>query len=157
MSRTEAWLAIAELLAKAANRVDAGDLDGWLECFAETSRYHILSRENHERGLPLKLFQCDSKNMMRDRVLSLREANVVNIHRDQHVIGLPQVFADEDGGWRAESGYAVYQTDQEGVSRLFSVGVYLDRIRIEEGLACFVERRVIVDTFGIQNMLSTPI
>ena len=157
MSRMEAWLAIAELMAKAANRVDACDLDGWLDCFVEDSRYHILSRENHERGLPLKLFQCDNKNMMRDRVLSLREANVVNIHRDQHVVGVPQVFDDEGGAWRAESGYAVYQTDPEGVSRLFSVGVYLDRVCIEDGVARFIERRVIVDTFGIQNMLSTPI
>lgn len=157
MSRIESWMAIFELLATAANRVDAGDLDGWLACFADDSRYHILSRENHERGFPLMLFQCDNKNMMRDRVLSLRQANVVNIHRDQHVVGLPQLFADAGGTWRAESGYAVYQTNQDGVSHLFSLGVYIDTIRIEDDRAFFLERKVIVDTFGIQNMLSTPI
>jgi anthranilate 1,2-dioxygenase small subunit len=118
----ETWSAITALLAKAANSVDCGDLETWLDCFDEQSRYHILSRENFERKLPLTLFQCDNKNMMRDRVLSLREANVVNIHRDQHVTSLPQIEAAGDDTFSVTTGYAVYQTNQEGFSNLFSVG-----------------------------------
>jgi len=150
----EAWSAITALLAKAANSVDAGDLEGWLDCFEEQSLYHVLSRENFERNLPLTLFQCDNKNMMRDRVLSLREANVVNIHRDQHVTGLPQI---DDAVFKVTSGYAVYQTNQEGFSNLFAVGVYHDLVVAKEGGGRFRARRVIVDTFAIQNMLSTPV
>jgi anthranilate 1,2-dioxygenase small subunit len=153
----ESWSAIAALLAKASNSIDAGDLEGWLDCFDETSSYHVLSRENYERKLPLTLFQCDNKDMMRDRVLSLREANVVNIHRDQHLSGLPEVTDLGDGLFSATSGYAVYQTDQDGFSRLFTVGVYHDKIRIDGAQAMFTERRAIVDTFAIQNMLSTPV
>jgi len=153
----ETWVAIHALLAKAANSVDAGDLDGWLDCFEEQSIYHVLSRENFERKLPLTLFQCDNKNMMRDRVLSLREANVVNIHRDQHVTGLPQIEAVEEWLFKVTSGYAVYQTNQEGFSKLFAVGVYHDLVTVRDGAARLRERRAIIDTFAIQNMLSTPI
>jgi anthranilate 1,2-dioxygenase small subunit len=153
----ETWSAITALLAKAANSVDCGDLETWLDCFDEQSRYHILSRENFERKLPLTLFQCDNKNMMRDRVLSLREANVVNIHRDQHVTSLPQIEAAGDDTFSVTTGYAVYQTNQEGFSNLFSVGAYHDVVTVSEGVARFKERRAIVDTFAIQNMLSTPI
>jgi len=157
MNGHETWAAVTAVLAKAANSVDAGDLEGWLDCFDKKSLYHVLSRENYERKLPLTLFQCDNKNMMRDRVLSLREANVVNIHRDQHVCGMPEIVALEDGTFGVTSGYAVYQTDQDGFSRLFAVGAYRDVIAVTDGVAHFKERRAIVDTFAIQNMLSTPI
>lgn len=159
MSGFDTWSAIVGVLAKAANAVDAGNLEAWLDCFAEDCSYHVLSRENYERGLPLTLFQCDNKDMMRDRVLSLREANVVNIHRDQHVVGLPEIepVEGESGVYRVRSGYAVYQTDQDGISRLFAVGVYHDRIRVADARALLTQRRAIVDTFAIQNMLSTPV
>jgi anthranilate 1,2-dioxygenase small subunit len=151
------YFAITQLLSAAANLVDANRLEEWVDCFAEDGRYYVLSRENYERKLPLKLFQCDNKNMMRDRVLSLRQANVVNIHRDQHVTGLAHLGKNADGTFRADSGYALYTTDQGGISRLFGVGAYMDTIRIEQGRALFIERKVIVDTFSIPNMLSTPI
>ncbi|SDV46825.1 aromatic-ring-hydroxylating dioxygenase subunit beta [Chitinasiproducens palmae] len=153
----DTWQAIVTLLAKAGNTVDAGRLDDWLDCFAEHATYHVLSRENYERKLPLTLFQCDNKNMMRDRVLSLREANVVNIHRDQHVTGLPEITDRGDGSFDVTSAYAVYQTDQGGFSRLFSAGVYYDNVSVADGRAAFNARRAVVDTFAIQNMLSTPI
>jgi anthranilate 1,2-dioxygenase small subunit len=151
------YFAIGQLLSRAVNLIDANRLEEWVDCFAEDGRYYILSRENYERRLPLKLFQCDNKNMMHDRVLSLRQANVVNIHRDQHVTGLPHLTRNADGTWHAESGYAVYTTDQGGISHLFGVGAYHDTIRVEGGAALFVERNVIVDTFSIPNMLSSPI
>lgn len=151
------YFAISQLLSRTVNLIDAGKLEEWVDCFAEDGRYYVLSRENFERKLPLKLFQCDNKNMMRDRVLSLRQANVVNIHRDQHVTGLPQLTKNADGTWRCDSGYALYTTDQGGISQLFGVGAYMDTIRVEGGQALFVERNVIVDTFSIPNMLSTPI
>jgi len=157
MSGFEEYFAITHLLAQAVNLLDANRLEEWVDCFAEDGRYYVLSRENHERKLPLKLFQCDNKNMMHDRVLSLRQANVVNIHRDQHVTGQPQLSRNADGTWRADSGYALYTTDQGGISMLFGVGAYQDTIRIAQGQALFVERQVIVDTFSIPNMLSTPI
>ena len=157
MTRFEEFMAVTNLLGRAANLLDADRLEEWVECFTEDGRYYILSRENYERKLPLRLFQCDNKNMLHDRVLSLRKANVINIHRDQHVTGVPQLTRNTDGTWRADSGYAVYTTDQGGISSLFGVGTYQDRIRFENGQPRFVERTVIVDTFSIPNMLSTPI
>ena len=151
------YFAITQLLSRCVNLIDAGRLEEWVECFAEDGRYYVLSRENYERKLPLKLFQCDNKNMIHDRVLSLRQANVVNIHRDQHVTGLAQITKNSDGTFRADSGYAFYTTNQGGISELFGVGAYMDTIRVENGRALFIERNVIVDTFSIPNMLSTPI
>jgi hypothetical protein len=44
-----------------------------------------------------------------------REANKYNIHTDRHLIGLPRL--NDEG--LAEAPFAVYQTDQEGETRLF--------------------------------------
>lgn len=148
---------VFDLLADAALRLDSDDLENWVECFEETATYNILSRENVARNLPLPLFRCDNKGMLRDRVLSLRKANVTNPHRDCHVAGLPRLALEADGTVSAQSSYALYQTDTEGVSRLFSVGVYQDRIRVANGQAKFINRTVIVEMFSVPTMLSTPI
>ncbi|HEY0296234.1 MAG TPA: aromatic-ring-hydroxylating dioxygenase subunit beta [Bordetella sp.] len=153
----EVYFAITDLFARCANALDDERLDDWLDCFGEDGSYYIRSRENWLRNLPLTLLQLDNKDMMHDRVVSLREANVTNIHRDQRVNSLPQITAGEAGTWNVVSGYAMYTTNAEGRSTLFSVGSYVDRVRVADGKARFIERTVIVDTFAISNMLSTPI
>jgi anthranilate 1,2-dioxygenase small subunit len=159
----ESRFLVNDLLADAVNLLDHDRLETWVDCFTENAVYRILSRENTELRLPLPLFQCENKNMIRDRVLSLRKANVINLHRDRHVAG-PAKLSLEKGDLMekgdlitAESSYALYQSTFEGTSRLFSVGAYRDRISIEQGKALFVERTVIVDMFSVLTMLSTPI
>ena len=51
----------------------------------------------------------------------------------------------------------MFQTDQEGESELFSVGLYDDVIVFEDGQPLFKERTVVVDTSAIPNLLATPI
>jgi anthranilate 1,2-dioxygenase small subunit len=148
---------VNDLLADAVNLLDHDRLETWVDCFTENAVYRILSRENTELNLPLPLFQCENKNMIRDRVLSLRKANVTNLHRDRHVAGPAKLSLGKDELITAESSYALYQSTFEGMSRLFSVGAYRDRIGIEQGKALFVERTVIVDMFSVPTMLSTPI
>jgi anthranilate 1,2-dioxygenase small subunit len=157
MIAIEQYLLVLDLFGRYANALDEERLDDWLALFEEDARYHVLSRENFERKLPLALLQLDSKDMMRDRVLSLRQANVTNIHRDQHLTGQPVVTAIDGERFSAVTGYAMYTTNPEGRSALFGVGSYRDILRIHDGRASFIERLVIVDTFAIPNMLSTPI
>jgi anthranilate 1,2-dioxygenase small subunit len=148
---------VNDLLADAVNLLDHDRLETWVDCFTENAVYRILSPENTELNLPLPLLQCENKNMIRDRVLSLRKANVTNLHRDRHVAGPAKLSLGKDELITAESSYALYQSTFEGMSRLFSVGAYRDRIGIEQGKALFVERTVIVDMFSVPTMLSTPI
>jgi anthranilate 1,2-dioxygenase small subunit len=157
MIAPELRFAVDELLADAVGLLDDDALEQWVECFDAEGSYYVLSRENTERNLPLPLLQCENKNMLHDRVLSLRKANVTNPHRDRHVVGPARLSAAEDGTIVARSGYALYQSTYEGTARLFSLGMYADRIRVADGRALFLERRVVVDMFSIPTMLSTPI
>jgi len=137
--------------------LDEDRLEDWLDLFDEACRYEIVSRENRSQTLPLSLMLCDNKDMLRDRVHSLRHANIFNIHFDCHVIGLVRAEVGEDGRVSAGAAYSLFQSNQDGETRLFSVGRYsFGLIRGATGLL-IESALVVVDTGTIPTLLATPI
>ena len=157
MSDAEVRDAINDLMADYCHYIDDDRLEEWLDFFTEDCEYIILSRENEESNLPLELLSCRNKNMLRDRILSLREANIYNIHFDKHLLGAVRILGKENGGYRVQANYSLYQSNQDGVSELFSVGTYRDLITFAAGKPQFKEKTAVADTFGIPRLLSTPI
>ena len=146
--------AVWDLLAEYGALIDTAKFDEWLDLFAEECRYQIVPRENFDRGLPAALVFCDSRAMLEDRIRALREANKYNIHTDRHVIGLPRVFED---GLALEAPFAVFQTDQEGGTRLFATGLYRDRLEILGRGLKIRDKLVLLDTFAVPTLLATPL
>jgi 3-phenylpropionate/cinnamic acid dioxygenase small subunit len=144
-----------DLLAEYGAHLDAVRYDDWLALFAPECRYRVIPRENHERGLPAGLILCDSRAMLEDRIMALREANKYNIHSDRHLIGLPRVTSAD--GFTIEAPFAVYQTDQEGASHLFATGVYRDRVEVTAGGLKIRDKLVLLDTFAVPTLLATPL
>ena len=95
--------------------------------------------------------------MLRDRILSLREANIYNIHFDKHILGAVRILGVKRGDYSIQANYSLYQTNLDGESMLFSVGTYRDLITFSNDAPLFKEKIVIVDTFAIARLLSTPI
>jgi len=145
---------VCDLLAEYGALIDIGKFDEWLDLFAEDCRYQILPRENFDRGLPAALVFCDSRAILEDRIRALREANKYNIHTDRHVIGLPRIF---DNGLEVEAPFAVYQTDQEGETRLFATGLYRDRLEISGLRLRIRDKLILLDTFAVPSLLATPL
>jgi len=142
-----------DLFAEYGALIDAARYDEWLALFGEECRYRIVPRENFDRGLPAALMFCDSRAVLEDRIRALREANKYNIHTDRHVIGLPRLI--DDG--LAEAPFAVYQTDQEGETRLFATGLYRDRLEAVGPNLKFRDKLILLDTFAIPSLLATPL
>jgi anthranilate 1,2-dioxygenase small subunit len=92
--------------------------------------------------------------MLEDRIRALREANKYNIHTDRHIIGLPRLFDDR---LLVEAPFAVYQTDQEGETRLFATGLYRDRIEMGGRGPKIRDKLILLDTFAVPSLLSTPL
>ena len=149
--------AVLALYAEYGWLIDEGRFDEWLDLFAEDCSYRVVPRENLTQGLPGCLILCENKDMLRDRVTALREANKFNIHVARHLIGLPRVTRLTSDALAVEAAYSVFQSDQDGDSRLFSVGSYIDRVRVASGVARFTEKIVVVDTFAIPSLLATPL
>jgi anthranilate 1,2-dioxygenase small subunit len=153
----EARLAIDDLFADYGAHLDSDRLEDWLELFTEDCVYQIVPRENAELGLPVTLMLCENKNMLRDRIVSLRQANEYSIHTDKHLISNVRIKGPVDNGYAVEANYAMYQADNEGNGSLYSFGTYVDEIVHDGGAMKFRRKTVIVDNWSIPHMLSTPI
>lgn len=149
--------AMHDLLAEYGALLDLTQYDEWLGLFAEECRYNIVSRENYDRGLPAALIFCDSRAVLEDRIRALREANKYNIHTDRHLIGLPRLLPRGAEGLTIEAPFAVYQTGQEGETRLFATGLYRDRLEPAGGGLKIRDKLVLLDTFAVPTLLATPL
>ncbi len=148
---------IEQLLAAYAALIDADRLEEWLDLFDEDSQYEIIARENVEQNLPLSLMLCDNKDMLRDRVMSLRKANIYNIHVDCHVLSLLRITSAAEDRCSADASFALFQSNQEGESRLFSVGRYEIEAKPSAQGWRLRKMRVVVDTGAVLTLLATPI
>ncbi len=146
---------VHDLLAEYGALLDAAQYDDWLALFAAECRYVVMPRENWERRLAAGLIYCDSRAMLEDRIMALREANKYNIHWDRHLIGLPRFAAGD--GLTIEAPFAVYQTDQDGESRLFATGLYRDRLELAGTALKIRDKLVLLDTFAVPTLLATPL
>ena len=147
--------AVYDLFAEYGGLLDEARYDAWLALFAAECRYNVVSRENYDRGLPAALIFCDSRAMLEDRIMALREANKYNIHTDRHLIGLPRLIPGGEG--LVEAPFAVFQTDQEGATRLFATGLYRDRLEPAASGLKIGDKLVLLDTFAIPTLLATPL
>jgi anthranilate 1,2-dioxygenase small subunit len=117
----------------------------------------VVPRENWQRGLPAALIFCDSRAMLEDRIMALREANKYNIHTDRHLIGLPRILPGENEALAVEAAFALYRTDQEGETRLFATGLYRDRLEVAGGALKIGDKLVLLDSFAVPSLLATPL
>src|SRR5438093_4593688 len=98
-----------ELYAEYAEVIDGGKLERWPELFVEPCLYRIVSKENHDKGLPLSLMLCESLGMLKDRAQASKELNVYAPRAWRHSI--TQIRAHE-GGERisVRANFVVFET-----------------------------------------------
>ena len=137
--------------------IDADRLEEWPGLFLEDGRYRITTAENFERGLPLGMIYATSRAMLRDRVRSLREANVYEAQRYRHVIGPALLTAGEGGAVKAQTSFMVARIMHSGETMLFATGCYHDHIVFDAGDARFAEKIVILDSRLIDTLLAIPL
>ena len=152
-------LKVQDLNARYAQAIDDNKLEAWPDFFVEEGRYRVTTAENVERGLPLGLIYATSRAMLRDRVRSLRDANVYEAQRYRHLIGAPIIEPDDGGLVRAQTSFMVARIMHTGETMLFATGRYQDRIVLDDGNgeARFAEKIVILDSRLIDTLLAIPL
>jgi anthranilate 1,2-dioxygenase small subunit/terephthalate 1,2-dioxygenase oxygenase component beta subunit len=154
----EVQLKVQELLARYIQAIDDDRLEAWPDFFTEECRYLVTTAENVDQKLPLGLIYATSRAMLRDRVRSLREANVYEAQRYRHVIGPPLIEPGEGEGVRARTNFIVVRIMHTGETMIFATGHYDDRIVLTEtGSARFAEKVVILDSRQIDTLLAIPL
>jgi anthranilate 1,2-dioxygenase small subunit len=137
--------------------LDAVELERWPDFFVEDCRYRVLSRENHDAGLPLSLIYCDGRNMLKDRVTALRETTVHEPRSLRHFISCVRPTAVEGGLIRAEANFAILESLSDREPELNMVGRYLDTlVETDEGFL-LKDRWCVYDNYRIRNSLIIPV
>ena len=146
-----------ELLNRYVQCLDEDRLEEWPDFFSEKALYKIISRSNVERNYPLATILCDSRDMMKDRVIAIRNASVFSQRYLRHLVTNVRVAGQEGEAWLVKSNYVVLQTLQNEETKVFNAGQYVDKIVFDNGSPKFQEKIVIYDTIQIPGLLVVPI
>jgi anthranilate 1,2-dioxygenase small subunit len=151
------WFAIHQLQERYCAALDNDRLEEWASLFTEECLYEIVPKENTDMGLPIGLIYCNNRRMLRDRVLSLRHANIFEEHACRHMTSGLTIRPIDADTVEAEASYVVIQTRTNGESFVFQAGRYLDLVvRTPFGWR-YQQRRVVYDTSRVMTLLATPI
>ena len=152
-------LRVQNLNARYVETIDNNKLELWPDLFTAEGCYRVTTVENFERGLPLALIYARSRAMLRDRVRSLREANVYEAQRYRHLVGPALIGAEQDGEIRAQTSFMVARIMHTGEVTLFATGCYRDRVILGApgAEARFAEKIVILDSRLIDTLLAIPL
>jgi anthranilate 1,2-dioxygenase small subunit len=148
-------LAVERLHARYAHALDADRLEEWPQFFAENGRYRIATAESEERGLPLAVLYAEGRAMMRDRIQSLRHANIYEPQRYRHMISAVLLEPVDANVVRSTANFVVVRIMQDGATVLFASGRYVDRINVRE--MQYEERVVICDSRRFDTLLAIPL
>ena len=148
---------VAQLNADYARAIDDDRLEEWPDFFTDPCLYTITSVDNVKRGLPLGIVYADSQGMLRDRVTALRQANVYERQAYRHVVGLPALLGEGDGGTRVETPFLVVRIMRDGRMDLFATGRYVDVVVESGGALRFRERVVVCDSSRVDTLLAIPL
>ena len=146
-----------ELLDRYVQCLDEDRLEEWPDFFSEKAVYKIISRVNVERNYPLATILCDSRDMMKDRGIAIRNASVFSQRYLRHLVTNVRVAGQEGEAWLVKSNYVVLQTLQNEETKVFNAGQYVDKIVFDNGSPKFQEKIVIYDTIQIPGLLVVPI
>ena len=155
--RLRLWVELSEFQHRYVHALDNDQLEAWPGFFTEDARYEIIPKENFDAGLPAPIIYCRNQKMMRDRVVSLRHANIYEKHTYRHMVSGLVVLGEEDGVVKTLSSYIVVITGQAGESAVYQAGAYHDELVKADGQWRYKSKRVVYDTLRVATLLATPI
>jgi 3-phenylpropionate/cinnamic acid dioxygenase small subunit len=147
---------VEDLHARYAHALDDDRLEAWPNFFTENGAYRIATAENEARGLPLPVMSCDSRAMMRDRVQSLRHANIYEPQSYRHIVSSILIETLDDKRVKSVANFLVIRIMQDGATAIFASGRYLDRIVLAPE-PLYEERIVVCDSRRFDTLLAIPL
>ena len=150
-------LELEQLYTDYVHCLDADELERWPDFFTEDCFYRVTSAENYEAGMPLGLIYATSRNMLKDRVSALREANIYEPQRYRHLVSSIKIVEEPEATLDVVANFLVVRTMQEGDMTLFGAGRYVDQVRYEDGIWKFARKAVVLDSRQIDTLLAIPL
>ena len=150
---------VSYLLAEWAHAIDQDRVEAIAALMLPEGRYTVTSRFNHDRGLPMAIIDARNAAQLRDRIKSMRLANIYQPQSYRHVISAIQVLGQNEAGLlKVRSSFVVVRTlELMGDSMLFASGESHDLIDLQGAHPRFAERRMIYDSRAVETLMVIPI
>lgn len=146
------------LNADYAAAIDDNRLEDWPAFFTEQCFYRITTAQNYARGLPAGLVYADTRQMLADRVLSLRQANIYERQSYRHIISMPRIEGESSQGvTKVRTSFVVLRIMRTGETDVFVSGNFLDEVVHVDGKLLLQRRDVICDSQRIDTLLALPL
>jgi len=146
---------------------DPRRVEEWPDLFTDEAEYLVVTRENHERGLPTAVIRDDSKDRIRDRVVIIKEfwgagGRAEDRHYNEawprHIVGPVWAELQESGEALLGAHFMVWGSGHlDGSPRLLAVGEYRDVVAFPDGVARFQAKTVILDNVILQDVFVYPL
>ena len=146
---------VEELHARYAHALDSDDLEHWPDLFTPNGRYRITTAENEARGLPLPVLYAEGQAMLRDRIASLRHANIYEPQRYRHLVSALLLDKPDATSVRSIANFICLRIMENGETLVYASGRYVDRITLPE--LRYDERIVICDSRRFDTLLAIPL
>ncbi|TBR09751.1 MAG: anthranilate 1,2-dioxygenase [Rugosibacter sp.] len=151
------WFELYSLQERYISVLDNDQLEAWPELFTADGHYEIVPKENADAGLPMGIIYCNNQGMMRDRILSTREANLYEPQTYRHLVSGLIITPADQGMVKMSANYVVIRTNQEGDSIIYQAGRYEDQvINTAEGWR-YRSKRAIYDTLRVPTLMAIPV
>jgi 3-phenylpropionate/cinnamic acid dioxygenase small subunit len=149
---------LTALNAAYARCIDNDQLEQWPDFFLERCLYLITTADNYAAGMQAGVVYADTRAMLHDRVLAMRDANVYEEQRYRHIIGAPLVLEQNGDTATVESPFIVARIMRGGATDVFATGRFIDRIvKTSDGSLKFAERVAVCDSTNIDTLLVIPL
>lgn len=149
-------LRVEHLHSRYVHALDADRLEEWPDFFTEDGVYRIATAENEARGLPLPVLYAEGRAMLRDRIASLRHANIYEPQRYRHMVSSVLTERISEDAVRSDASFLVIRIMESGDTLLFASGRYVDRIVLSPQPR-YAERVVICDSRRFDTLLAIPL
>ena len=150
-------LELEQLYTDYVHCLDADELERWPDFFTEDCFYRVTSAENYEAEMPLGLIHATSRDMLKDRVSALREANIYEPQRYRHLVSSIKIVEELGETLDVVANFIVVRTMQEGDMTLFGAGRYVDQVKHANGTWKFARKTVVLDSRQIDTLLAIPL
>jgi 3-phenylpropionate/cinnamic acid dioxygenase small subunit len=148
---------LADLYCAYDDVLNRGALEDWPALFSDPCLYKIVERASHEQGFPVAVMYCESRGMLMDRVVALRETALFAPRIARRITSGVCLRAVASDAMYLTASFAVFQTMPDQPSALFLCGSCQDRVVDEAGGLRFAERICIYDSTIVPTSLVYPI
>lgn len=148
---------LADLYTDYENTLNEDALERWPKLFTVDCVYKILPKENHDAGLPVAVIYCESRDMLVDRVVVLRQTALYAPRIMRLITSGICLRRIADDGMYLTASFAMFQTMQDQPSNVFLCGAYQDRVLDDAGTLQFAERLCVYDSTIVPLSLVYPI